>query len=160
MVFRVKKCMVRDGDCRSVTSKLNFFLTRDTKGQEKKSCVRLPRILEWIGRMICGGRLLSFSMSAFYSFLKCLRYTANSHRRVLKNDNSGLGFWSPRRYLFSDPLWNRNRCLGRDPYLVISMGLMLIAYFTSRGVKYAAQTKAADPLGWPEKRSYHLQLRC
>jgi len=30
------------------------------------------------------GLLSSFSMSAFYSFLKCLRYTANRHRQVWK----------------------------------------------------------------------------
>ena len=34
----------------------------------------------------------------------------------LKNYNSGLGFWSPRRNVFSDPLQNSNPCLGRDPY--------------------------------------------
>jgi len=34
----------------------------------------------------------------------------------LKNYNSGLGLWSPRRYLFSDPLRNRNPCLRRDLY--------------------------------------------
>jgi len=39
--------MERDCLCRSVTSKFNYFLPRDTKGQEKKSCVRLPRIPDW-----------------------------------------------------------------------------------------------------------------
>jgi len=39
--------MERDGFCRSVTSKLNYFVTRDTKGHEKKSCVSLPRIQDW-----------------------------------------------------------------------------------------------------------------
>jgi len=39
--------MVRDGVCRSVTSKMNYFFPRDTKGQVKKSCVRLPRIPDW-----------------------------------------------------------------------------------------------------------------
>jgi len=39
--------MERDGFCRRVTSKLNYFLSRDKKGQEKKSCVRLPRIPDW-----------------------------------------------------------------------------------------------------------------
>jgi len=39
--------MVRDGVCRSVTSKFNYFLPRDTKGQEKKLCVRLPGIPDW-----------------------------------------------------------------------------------------------------------------
>jgi len=35
--------------------------------------------------MIFGRRLLSsFSVSAFYSFLKCLRYTANRHRQDCK----------------------------------------------------------------------------
>jgi len=35
--------------------------------------------------MIFGSGLLSsFSMSTFYSFLKCLRYTANRHRPVWK----------------------------------------------------------------------------
>jgi len=28
-------------------SKLNCFLPHDTKGHEKKSCVRLPRIPDW-----------------------------------------------------------------------------------------------------------------
>jgi len=47
MVFRVKKCVVRDGVCRNVTNNLNYFLLRDTEGQEKTSCVRLPRIPDW-----------------------------------------------------------------------------------------------------------------
>jgi len=35
--------------------------------------------------MIFDSRLLSsFSMSAFYPFLRCLRYTANRHRQVWK----------------------------------------------------------------------------
>jgi len=34
----------------------------------------------------------------------------------LKKCNSGLGFWSPRNNLFSDPLRNRIPCLGRDLY--------------------------------------------
>ena len=38
--------MERDGFCRSMESKLNCFLPRDTNGQEKKSCVRLPEILD------------------------------------------------------------------------------------------------------------------
>jgi len=34
---------------------------------------------------IFGSKLLSsFSVSAFYSFLKCLRYTANRHTQVWK----------------------------------------------------------------------------
>jgi len=40
--------MERDGFCRSVRSKLNCFLPCDTKGQEKKLCVRLPRIPHWL----------------------------------------------------------------------------------------------------------------
>jgi len=40
----MKKCMERDSFCRCVTSKLNYFLPRATKGQEKISCVCLPRI--------------------------------------------------------------------------------------------------------------------
>ena len=47
MVFWVKKCVERDGFCRCLTSKLDYFLPRDTKGQEKKSCMRLPRIPDW-----------------------------------------------------------------------------------------------------------------
>jgi len=39
--------MERDGFCRSVRSKLNYFMRRDTKGQENKSCVRLLRIPDW-----------------------------------------------------------------------------------------------------------------
>jgi len=34
--------------------------------------------------MIFGSRLCSFSMLAFYFFLKCLPYTANRHRKVWK----------------------------------------------------------------------------
>jgi len=44
--------MERDGFCRRVTSKLNYFLSRDTKGQENNSCVRLPRIPDWIARWL------------------------------------------------------------------------------------------------------------
>jgi len=40
-------------------------------------------LIVWI---IFGSRLLSsFSMSAFYSFLKYLRYTTNRHRQIWKN---------------------------------------------------------------------------
>ena len=39
-------------------------------------------LIVWI---IFGSRLLSsFSVSVFYSFLKCLRYTANRHTQVRK----------------------------------------------------------------------------
>jgi len=53
MAFSVKKCMERDGFCRSVTSQLNCFLPRDTKCQ-KKSCVRLPWIPDWFAQMEFG----------------------------------------------------------------------------------------------------------
>jgi len=72
-----------------------------------------------IAWMIFGSRLLSsFSISAFYSFLKYLRYTTNRHRKADKFEKIQLRFrfWSPRRDLFSYSLWNRNLCLGRDPY--------------------------------------------
>ena len=36
MVFWVKKYMERDGFCRSVTSKLNYFLPRDIKGKKNR----------------------------------------------------------------------------------------------------------------------------
>jgi len=44
--------MERDGFCRSVTSKLNYFLPRETKGQDTKSCMRLPRIPDWIANEV------------------------------------------------------------------------------------------------------------
>jgi len=72
-----------------------------------------------IAWMIFGGRLLrSFSMSAFYSFLKYLRYATNRHRQADKFEKIQLRFrfWSPRRDLFSDPMRNRNPCLGREQY--------------------------------------------
>jgi len=54
--------------------------------------------------MIFGSRLLSsFSVSALHSFLKCLRYIVKQTQTSLKNYNSGLALWSPRRNLFSDP---------------------------------------------------------
>jgi len=43
----VKKCVELDGFCRSLKSKLNSFFPRDTKGEDKKSCVRLRRIPDW-----------------------------------------------------------------------------------------------------------------
>ena len=56
------------------------------------------RMLKWqkcclIVWVIFGRRLLcSVSMSAFYSFLKCLRYTANRHRQVWKITTQVLVF--------------------------------------------------------------------
>jgi len=52
--------------------------------------------------------------------IHCTQTQTNS-----KNYNSGLGLWSPRLYLFSDPQRNRNPCLGRDPYC----GLNCILHF-------------------------------
>jgi len=54
-----------------------------------------------------------------YECVERLRTTAlhcKQTQKGLKNYNSGLGCWSPRRNLFSEPLRNRNPCLGRDPY--------------------------------------------
>jgi len=39
--------MERDGVCGSATGKLIYFLPRDNKDQEKKSCVRLTRNPDW-----------------------------------------------------------------------------------------------------------------
>jgi len=46
-----------------------------------------------IAWMIFGSRLLSsFSISAFYSFLKYLRYTTNRHRKADKFEKIQLRF--------------------------------------------------------------------
>ena len=67
--------------------------------------------------MIFGSRLLSlFTVSAFYSFLKYLRYTTNRQENKFEQLQLTFKFWSPRRNPFSDPLRNRNVCLDRDPY--------------------------------------------
>ena len=63
----------------------------------------------------------------------------------LKNYNSGLGFCLPQRKLLSDPLRNRNPCLGRDPCYGPNRTPL------QRGVKCAAQTKAAVPAGMARK---------
>ena len=127
--------------------------------------------------MIFGNRLLSlFSMSAVYSFLKYLRYTTNRQANKFKKLQLRLMFWSPRHDLFSDPLRNRNLCLGRDSYygnnwlqrLTLSKRFkpVLICKCVSlhriiQGVQYAAQTITAVPaVGMARKRSYHLQPRC
>jgi len=86
-------------------------------------------------------------MSAFYSFLSILLFSqvpalhCKQTQTGLKNYNSSLGLWSPRCNLFSDPLRNRNPCLGRDTYYGLNR--------TSRqgGMKRTARTKAAVPAG-------------
>ena len=111
--------------------------------------------------MIFGCRLLSlFSVSAVYSFLKYLRYTTNRQANKFEELPLRFRFWSHRRDLFSDPLWNRNLCLGRDPYygnhwlqrLNLSKRFepVLICRCVSlhrilQGVKCAAQTITAVP---------------
>ena len=132
--------------------------------------------------MIFGSRLLSlFSMSVVYSFLKYLRHTTNRQAKKFEKLQLTFRFWSPRRDLFSDPLRNRNLCLGRDPYygnhwfqrLNLSKRFLskrfkpvLICRYVSlhrilQGVKCAAQTITAVPVtGMTKKRSYHFQPRC
>ena len=129
--------------------------------------------------MIFGSRLLSLfwnSVSAIYYFLKHIRYTTNRQANKFEELQLMFRFWSPRRDLFSDPLRNRNLCLGRDPYygnhwlqrLNQSKRFkpVLISRCVSRhrilqGVKCAAQTITAVPAaGMTRKRSYHLQPRC
>ena len=127
--------------------------------------------------MIFGSRSLSlFSVSAVYSFLKYLRYTTNRQAKKFEELQLRFKFWSPRRDLFSDPLRNRNLCLGRDPYcgnhwlqrLNLSKRIKPVLIYrcvslhcTLQGVKCAAQTiTAATAAGMARKRSYHLQPRC
>jgi len=111
--------------------------------------------------MIFGSRLLSlFLVSAVYSFLKYLRYTTNRQANKFEELQLRFRFWSPRRDLFSDPLRNRNLCLGRDPcygnHLVQRLNLserfkpVLICRCVSlhrilQGVKCAAQTITPVP---------------
>jgi len=47
-----------------------------------------------------------------------LWYTTNRHRQADKFEKLQLRFrfWLPRCNLFSDPLRNRNTCLGHNPY--------------------------------------------
>jgi len=71
----VKKCKEGDGFCR--TGKLDYFLARDTLSQEEKSCVRLPRIPDWLSRIanlsVCGYTLkLSCSLTIFHHVLVLL----------------------------------------------------------------------------------------
>ena len=127
--------------------------------------------------MIVGSRLLSmFSVSAVFSFLKSLRYTTNRQANKFEELQLRFRFWSPRRDLFSDPLRNRNLCLGRGPYygnhwlqrlhLSKRFKRVLICRCASlhcilQGVKCAAQTITAVPAaGMAKKRTYHLQSRC
>jgi len=128
--------------------------------------------------MIFGSWLLSlFSVSAVYSFLKYLRYTTNRQANKFEElQVLRFKFWSPRRDLFSDPLRNRNLCLGHDPYygnhwlqrlnLSERFKPVLICRCVSlhrilQGVKCAAQTITAVPVaGMARKQSYHLQPRC
>ena len=123
--------------------------------------------------MIFGSRLLGlFSVSAIYSFLKYLRYTTNRQANKFEELQLRFRFWSPRRDLFSDPLRNRNLCLGRDQYygnhwlqrLNLSKRFkpVIICRCVSlhrilQGVKCATAAPAA---GVARKRSYHLQPRC
>ena len=91
----------------------NLSLVNILRPKPQTAYVNITKIL--IVWMIFGNRLLSsFLMSAFYSFLKCLRYTAN-RQTSLKNYNSGIGFLIASA-LLSDPWRNLNPCLGRDPY--------------------------------------------
>jgi len=127
--------------------------------------------------MIFGSRSLClFSVSAVYSFLKYLRYTTNRQANKIEELQLRFRFWSPQRDLFSDPLPNRNLCLGRDPYygnhwlqrLNLSKRFkpVLICWCVSLhcilpGVKCAAQTiTAVLAAGMARKRNYHLQPRC
>ena len=116
--------------------------------------------------MIFGSRLLNlFSVSAVYSFLKYLRYITDKFEELQLR----FRLWSPRRDLFSDPLRNRNLCLGRDPYYGnhwlqrLNLSKRFKPVFICRcvslhrilqGVKCAAQTITAVPAA-----GYHLQPR-
>ena len=70
-------------------------------------------------------------MSAFYSFLKCLSYTANRHRHVWKISTQVLVFKRlDATSILSDPLRNRNLFVW-----IATNTIGLIAYFTSRRCK-------------------------
>ena len=99
---------------------------------------RMFWLYEWFLQYVFNVSILLFSQ---VPTLQCKQAQTS-----LKNYNSGLGFWSPRRSLISDPLRNRNPCLGRNPYygnhwfirlnVFQSVDLYhLIAYFTSRRCK-------------------------
>jgi len=128
--------------------------------------------------MIFGGRLLSlFSVWAVYCFLKYLRYTTNRHKaKKFEELQFKLRFWSPQWELFSDPLRNRNLCLGRHPYYgnhwlqrlnlsnrfkpVLICGCVSV-HRILQGVKGASQMITAVPATeMARKQSYHLQPRC
>jgi len=102
---RFQNCFERDW---------NLSLVNILRPKPQTAYVNMTKIL--IVWMIFGSRLLSWlSMSAFDSFLKCLRYTTNRHRKADTFEKIKLRFWfwSPRRDLLSGP--SRN-CLRRDPY--------------------------------------------
>jgi len=127
-------------------------------------------------RFLAVGCEICFQCQQFTLFSSTYATLQTDKQTSLKNYNTGLGFWSPRRDLFSDPLRNRNLCLGRDPYhgnhwlqrLNLSKRFkpVLICRCVSlhrilQGVKCAAQTITAVPAaGMARKRSYHLQPRC
>ena len=105
-----------------------------------------------------------------------LRYTANRQENKFEELQLRFRFWSPRRDLFSDPLRNRNLCLGHDPYYgnhwlqhlnqskrfkTVLICRCVSLHRILQGVKCAAQTITAVPAaGVARKRSYHLQPRC
>ena len=116
-----------------------------------------------------------FSVSSLlFSQVPSLHYKQTSEQ--VWRITTRFRFWSPRRDPFSDPLRNRNLCLGRNPYygnhwlqrLNLSKRFkpVLICRCLSlhrilQGVKCAAQTITAVPAaGMARKRSYHLQPRC
>jgi len=95
-----------------------------------------------------------------------LHYKQTQTNRQVWKIQLRFRFWSPRRNLFSDPLRNRNPCLGRDPYygnhwleslnLFQSVDLYhLIAYFTPKRWKVRCVDEAAVPAGMARKQSYH-----
>ena len=119
MVFWVKKCMEPDGFYRSVRSKLNYFLPRDTKGQEKKSCVGLPRITDWLvsAKAKYVSQCIVFLWQSngshnrsYTTALDCVEYNAeaNSYRLALHShiDNLGSGYrhacesWNLKTYSY------------------------------------------------------------
>jgi len=83
-----------------------------TVGHSRVVLSNLDQGEHWTG---LGIRLL-LSVSVVYSFLKYLRYTTNRQVNKFEKLQLTFRFWSPRRDLFSDPLRNRNLCLGHDPY--------------------------------------------
>jgi len=95
--------------------------------------------------MIFGGRLLSsFPMSTFFSFLKCLRYTANRHTQVWK---------------ITTQVWVYDR-LGATYFLTLAKSQPLFGsrpilwaqlHTSLQGVKRTVQMKAVVPTGMARK---------